>query len=440
MWYSSCHDNEPKPDMVIHEEIQHDYSARDQFGHDENTIQRATCYSAVSYPGRYCYSRSPYGQQSMFPVPMRRYSAPPISRRVECKVFKGGHPSTTPPESKRHIAFFSPRVTNSMPPNPNCYRSIALPNGNNILAQRLSDGSLYRGYNPQYLMGNTIESVHQKAHLSRIVSEKMSENYFQVKLPLQELQNRNKFDEKNVTESKMLEEMGDINSNGIQNAAADAAEILLGLRTLPCPTSTTKKTIRQRSNKAYEFGHQKHLSPPDRLSVPEDVSKLNSMHCFLRSDLLELFVIESTDFSHSLVSRDENICEKTSGKDTTSRRVGLRCVHCAKDRLRYSSVKDEAPMAVFYPKCISELYRLATSWQRVHLRKCRNIPPSVLDTYYKTKEDKSRGKTQWWITSARKIGLVDSNSKGGGICFVTTSGGEPTFDSNIDAVIPPRDC
>ena len=83
-------------------------------------------------------------------------------------------------------------------------------------------------------------------------------------------------------------------------------------------------------------------------------------------------------------------------------------------------------MAVFYPKSISELYRLVTSWQRVHLRKCRNLPPSVRESYTALKEnDKTRGKTQYWVTSAKALGLMDCVSKAGGIRFSQAPAGLP---------------
>jgi hypothetical protein len=42
----------------------------------------------------------------------------------------------------------------------------------------------------------------------------------------------------------------------------------------------------------------------------------------------------------------------------------------------------------------------------------------VRTTYEAIKEtDKTRGKTQFWITSALKIGLVDSPARSGGVRF-----------------------
>lgn len=145
---------------------------------------------------------------------------------------------------------------------------------------------------------------------------------------------------------------------------------------------------------------------PKRLALPYDETKLNSLHCFLRSELLEIFVVQKSNHK-----------SPTHSPGSSVGRVGLRCVHCAMVH-RKKDDRDEAPMAVFYPKSVAEIYRLVTSWQRCHLRKCKNLPPSVRSQWQALREnDKSRGKTHYWVTSAKEIGLVDSNSRAGGIRF-----------------------
>lgn len=105
-------------------------------------------------------------------------------------------------------------------------------------------------------------------------------------------------------------------------------------------------------------------------------------------------------------------------------RVGLRCVHCAMARQRRAGDKnhnnnnDEAPMAVFYPKSVNEIYRLVTSWQRCHVRKCKSLPPSVRAVWNELRAtEKSRGKTAYWAEAASQIGMVDCPSRAGGIRF-----------------------
>lgn len=143
---------------------------------------------------------------------------------------------------------------------------------------------------------------------------------------------------------------------------------------------------------------------PKRLAMPSDKLHLNSLHCFIRSELLELFVIEP-------------------GKDSTSNtmtgRIGLQCVHCAAARSNDPKRENEATMAVFYPRSCNEIYRLVTNWTRCHLRKCKNLPPTVRKEWDLLRAvDKSRGKTQYWADSAKQLGLMDcTQTRAGGVRF-----------------------
>lgn len=151
---------------------------------------------------------------------------------------------------------------------------------------------------------------------------------------------------------------------------------------------------------------------PTRLALPYDNAKLNTLHCFLRSELLEIFVVSK--------SKKKSPCHSPS---SSVGRVGLRCVHCAMMRGSRREDREDAPMALFYPKSIAEIYRLVTSWQRCHLRKCKNVPPAARARWQTLREtDRSRGKTHYWVTSAKQIGLMDCQSRAGGIRFA------PEFD------------
>lgn len=166
---------------------------------------------------------------------------------------------------------------------------------------------------------------------------------------------------------------------------------------------------------------------PKSLALPNDSIKLNALHCFIRTDLLEIFVVEPSN---------ENIKFRHAPSSSVGR-VGLRCVHCTRARrwignsnnsaggyCNISSLTgrdDEAPMAVFYPKSVNEIYRLVTSWQRCHVRKCKSLPPSVRAIWNELREtEKSRGKTAYWADSAKQIGMVDCPSRAGGIRFDET--------------------
>ena len=89
---------------------------------------------------------------------------------------------------------------------------------------------------------------------------------------------------------------------------------------------------------------------PKRLAMPEDPNELNSLHCFVRKNLLEVFELPP---------------QKKKGKPG---RVGLRCVFCShlprKDR-------SGTTMCSFYPKSLQDLYRSVMTWQRIHFRVCK---------------------------------------------------------------------
>jgi hypothetical protein len=268
---------------------------------------------------------------------------------------------------------------------------------------------------------------HQKVKDSEQQQEKQSplrESRHQnnMHVPLQPSMKEQRVDDASTTGGKKCP----VPTGGSTNV--DTASILLELRTSnsSSPVSTTvneNHSIVKTAN-ATTTQKKEHESPPPainttnlvpknypkRLALEDDDNKLNTLHCFIRSELLEIFVV------------DQSICSSptsASGSGSALGRVGLRCVHCAQERKRLKmNERNEAPMAVFYPKCVSEIYRLITSWQRCHLRKCRNLPPNVREQWDELrKEDRSRGKTAYWVTSATQLGLVDCQSKGRGVRF-----------------------
>lgn len=214
------------------------------------------------------------------------------------------------------------------------------------------------------------------------------------------------------------------------------------------------------------------LPHPNRLSMPNDAHELNSLHCYVRSELLELFVVGHKDPSSSSkvgstnksIQHDSDISsdeQESSGDEFTESsrrnrsscrmatrrdpkpsslmnanrmsdrlfpgRVGLRCKYCAhipRSRQCNGSGGEQslkkATMSSFYPKSLGDLYRSVCTWQRVHFRACCHIPQNVKDHYWSLKDgDRTRGKTRYWVTSAMEMGLVDDDGHGkGGVRFL----------------------
>ena len=132
-----------------------------------------------------------------------------------------------------------------------------------------------------------------------------------------------------------------------------------------------------------------------RLGLATDSRELNSLHCFVRSELLELYRADEPN------------------RNCTAR-VGIRCVHCAR------ALKCESSnMSSFFPKSLQDIYRTVCTWQRVHFQACEYIPQEFRDKYWKLKSsDKTRGKTRYWVTSAIQMGLCDLGEGRVGICFL----------------------
>lgn len=154
---------------------------------------------------------------------------------------------------------------------------------------------------------------------------------------------------------------------------------------------------------------------PKRLAMPEDKERLNQLHCFMRSELLEVVVIQPADGSKETDSFSKT---PTSSDPLQIGRVGLRCVHCS---MSADGGRTGPSMSIFYPKSTGEIYRLVTSWKRCHLSKCKNIPKSIRDELSRLNEVKARGKTSYWTESAAQLGLVNMPTKIGGICFSPTA-------------------
>mmetsp|Transcript_30052 Transcript_30052/g.69327 ORF Transcript_30052/g.69327 Transcript_30052/m.69327 type:complete len:175 (-) Transcript_30052:263-787(-) len=152
-----------------------------------------------------------------------------------------------------------------------------------------------------------------------------------------------------------------------------------------------------------------------RLSLPEDSEELNSLHCFVRAELLELFKEGDEEESSSSSScRKAQMQDKAKKKKSTDAgRVGLRCVFCG--RLPRRS-RTGITMSTFFPKSVNDIYRSVCTWQRVHFRSCRHIPDDVRQKYWQLKaSDRTRGKTRYWVRSARQLGLEDIDTNRGGV-------------------------
>jgi len=140
------------------------------------------------------------------------------------------------------------------------------------------------------------------------------------------------------------------------------------------------------------------------LSIPEDKMSLSPLRCFLREQVCAFSATE------------EDIAVRTPTTFAVSvGQVGIGCIHClgqpAKSRLN---------RAVCFPFSIGRIYQSVADIQRFHLSECKMVPKDTRETFLKLQSQSSKGSKglatrQYWVTSAKKIGLVDT-SKGIRFC------------------------
>ncbi len=144
-----------------------------------------------------------------------------------------------------------------------------------------------------------------------------------------------------------------------------------------------------------------------RLASPDDCDELNSLHCFVRADLLEVFVLED--------SRSCQPCK--DGKQI--HRVGIRCVYCG---TKPKSERAGTSMSTFFPKSLQDIYRGVCTWQRIHFPACKHMPDEMKYLYKALKDgDRSRGKKAHWIRSARKMGFQNVDENRNGVVWVDSA-------------------
>uniref|UniRef100_A0A7S1B3G1 Uncharacterized protein n=1 Tax=Corethron hystrix TaxID=216773 RepID=A0A7S1B3G1_9STRA len=132
-------------------------------------------------------------------------------------------------------------------------------------------------------------------------------------------------------------------------------------------------------------------------SLPEDKDWLSERHCFIRQNFVELFEASRND----VASRHSKGAQKLYVGQ-----VGIRCIFCDS----YPQ-KDRAERAVCYPSSVSRIYQTVADMQRFHFDTCRMIPEDMIKKLRGTKKTRSqceRSPQQYWIDSAKAIGLIDS--------------------------------
>jgi hypothetical protein len=143
-----------------------------------------------------------------------------------------------------------------------------------------------------------------------------------------------------------------------------------------------------------------------RLATPQDHEELNSLHCFVRAELLEACTLQLQTISLSPTS---------TVRLSPPRRVGFRCVFCGH---KPRNERTGSSMSAFFPKSLQDIYRGVCTWQRLHFKSCLHTPDEVKKTYCSLKDtDRTRGRKSHWVKTAYQLGLRDADSQRGGIVW-----------------------
>jgi hypothetical protein len=153
------------------------------------------------------------------------------------------------------------------------------------------------------------------------------------------------------------------------------------------------------------------------LGVSEDPNWLSEFHCFVRSELVEVYCASHDD----VTGRNNSI---------TYYQVGIRCRFCA--HLPSSS---RAGRSSAFPSSLRQIYQSFTMMLRDHFANCDAIPASVRLEYDNLKDKPAQGATdskRFWMYSAKKVGLADTTE---GIMITQESRREGTNLTSFGAAI-----
>ena len=132
------------------------------------------------------------------------------------------------------------------------------------------------------------------------------------------------------------------------------------------------------------------------LGIDEDPNWLSEFHCFVRSELIEVF----------RASRED--C-KARNNAITYQQVGIRCRFCA-----HLDSSARAGRSSAFPSSLSQIYQSFTMMLRDHFGNCEAMPARTKEQFLALKDKPAQGATdskRFWVYSATKLGMEDS-SKG----------------------------
>lgn len=132
------------------------------------------------------------------------------------------------------------------------------------------------------------------------------------------------------------------------------------------------------------------------LGLEEDQYWLSELQVYLRSNFAEAFGATKEDIAAPMHGRNKPIALG---------QVGIRCIHCKND-----PPNTRGQQAVSYPSLVSGIYNSVQQMFRLHFDCCSSMPQDVrlrIETLRQSSSSRG-GRKQYWIDSAKRLGLVDS--------------------------------
>jgi hypothetical protein len=139
-----------------------------------------------------------------------------------------------------------------------------------------------------------------------------------------------------------------------------------------------------------------------RLAKADDPHWMTEMDCFVRNELVELFTYDNNE---------DSLMGYAGRKEPARGQVGIRCVCCAR------LPKAEQPGgSVHFPELLSSIETKVGDMVRLHFPSCPAMPDDLKETFRSLRSfgPKVNDCHQYWIDSARDIGLSDMSSVRGG--------------------------
>lgn len=132
------------------------------------------------------------------------------------------------------------------------------------------------------------------------------------------------------------------------------------------------------------------------LGLEDDKYWLSELQVYLRSHFAESFGATEDDIAAPMHGRNKPIAFG---------QVGIRCMHC-----KHDNPAERGQQATSYPSLISGIYNSVQQMLRLHLDCCLSMPPDIRQKIEQLKLSSSSrgGRKQYWIDSAKRLGLVDT--------------------------------